>query len=85
MGTIIQFILIVIVTSILWSTYHKIFNIVYVNSGKRIVKELAACFCLAVLIIGILGNVFFAILPYLMVVVVVIIVILIIRKIMQKK
>lgn len=85
MGTIIQFILIMIVAIILWGAYHSIFNVVYFDAGKGCIREVAACFCIAVLIVGFLGNIFFAILPYLLGVGVIVGIILLIRKITKRK
>lgn len=51
MGTIVCVILGGIVGAILWSTYHKMFNVAYFSAGA-IFKEIAVCFIFGVAIVN---------------------------------
>lgn len=60
MGTIVCVIPGGVVGAILWSTYHKIFDIAYFSAGA-IFRELAVCFIIGVAIVNailsrLLGN-----------------------------
>lgn len=58
----IKAILVLVVTFILWRTYHKLFQVVYVNAAVGILREIVVCFVLACLIVSgvfsALGSIF---------------------------
>lgn len=50
-------IFVLILTAVLWYLYHKLFAVVYVNALSGIIRELAICFVLSLVIIATLMNI----------------------------